>query len=373
MNPKERALIASRHEEPDKVPLVLYGYALVQKDFIGVREFDFYQNLRYQVEAKAAFVRRFKDAQCCWSSACVMPEGGFETGTVATAFGGRITWMADAPPWVSLTPINDPEDADKIYSKPLPDPRKSGESMWFLKGIKYFKDWFPLELRREYDLIYGNVGPQTLLAEGLALAMGYDKWMTWMFLHPKELKKLMDVVTDYIIEVVNCASEIVGEAKYIFLPDHGPSFVNEYQFREFLLPYLNRFFKKFDYIPKEGGVRIWHNEGRVSHMLKAIDEIDAEVWQFGAFDDPELCKKNTHFCLMGNLHPPGILLKGDPKEVYYETINIIKKAGYGGGLWISSGGGMAPNTPFDNLEAIMKAIEDYGKYPLSFREESSKE
>ncbi|MEM4312148.1 MAG: hypothetical protein QXX95_07150, partial [Nitrososphaerales archaeon] len=105
MNPKERALIASRHEEPDKVPLVLLPYSLVLKDFLGVKEFDFYQNFKLQIEAKVAFIRRFPENVPCWSSPSVNPEGGFETGTVATAFGGRITWMADAPPWVSLTPI----------------------------------------------------------------------------------------------------------------------------------------------------------------------------------------------------------------------------------------------------------------------------
>ncbi|GBC74976.1 hypothetical protein HRbin06_00284 [archaeon HR06] len=65
---------------------------------------------------------------------------------------------------------------------------------------------------------------------------------------------------------------------------------------------------------------------------------------------------------MGNLHPPGILLKGKPEEVYQETVRIIKMAGEGGGLWISSGGGMAPNTPFENIDAIIKAIEDHGRY-----------
>lgn len=97
-------------------------------------------------------------------------------------------------------------------------------------------------------------------------------------------------------------------------------------------------------------------------MLNEIDKIDAEVWQLGAKEDLEDVKKNTHFCLMGNLDPPTTLLKGKPKYVYEETVKIIKKVGEGGGLWISSGGGIAPKTPFRNFDAIIKAIDEHGKY-----------
>ncbi|MEM4312064.1 MAG: uroporphyrinogen decarboxylase family protein [Nitrososphaerales archaeon] len=361
MDPVERALIAAKHEEPDKVPFVPAPYSLLFKDFIGVKEVDYYSSWKYQIEGKVAFLKRFPEALLPWSYISVMPEGG-EMGVIATAFGGRITWMADAPAWVSYTPVNSPEDVDRLLENGIPDPRKVGESAHLLKGMKYFKDWFPLDVRRKYQYVEGNVGLGNPLAEGAALAMGYDKYLIWVFQSPKELHKFMDLCTEFYIEYVETHAEIVGEPKFYLLMDHMPSFVNAKQFEEFILPYFNRVLDKYSSVLKEGGLRIWHNEGRVSHMYEAIDKIHAEVWHFGGFEDISLAKKKTHFCLMGNLHPPGVLLKGSSKDVYDETVKIIKLAGERGGLWISSGGGVAPQTPLENFEAIIKAIDDYGKY-----------
>lgn len=362
----DRALTSAKHKEPDKVPFVLLIYGLRLKEFFGITEYEYYQNFNYQLQAKLAFIKRFPEVLLCWSSMSTLPEGGYEIGAVATAFGGKMEWMKDAPPWVKEPAIKSIEDIDKICSQDIPDPRKQGVSVRLIEGLKYFNDWFPLDVRRKYCYIDGNVGPSSLFIEGAALAIGYDKWLTWLYMHPKELKKFHEVATKWYIEFTEALSEIVEEPRFIFVPDHSPSFVNKEQFKEFILPYFNEFFGKYKKVLKNDGLRIWHNEGRVGHMLEEVDKIDAEVWQFGASEDLNEVKNKTHFCLMGNLDPPSILLKGSPEEVYNETVKIIKKIGEGGGLWISSGGGVAPKTPFKNLEAIIKAINEHGKYKLGY-------
>ena len=98
-------------------------------------------------------------------------------------------------------------------------------------------------------------------------------------------------------------------------------------------------------------------------MLSEVDKIEAEVWQFGPEDEPAICKARTHFCLMGNIHPPWFA-EHSPDQVEKKCREIILKAGEGGGLWLSTGGGLAPGTPLRNIEAMVKAAEKWGIYPL---------
>ncbi|MFQ6076604.1 MAG: uroporphyrinogen decarboxylase family protein, partial [Candidatus Bathyarchaeia archaeon] len=318
----DRVLTAARHEEPDKVPFVPLVYGMVLKRFAGLKEREYYGDFKAQLEAKIAFQRRFPDLMGPPASSFCLPEA--PQCKLATAFGGRVSWMEDAPPWVSDYPVKEVEDVDRLVSAGVPDPREAASDL--LRGLEFFWEWFPEDLREKYGYINGNVTGGTGLVEGVALMMGYDKFLVWLFLHPEEVHKLLNLATEYYLRLCDAVIEITGPAEYFFLADHSPSFVGTDHFNEFILPYFNRVFGRY-----KGALRIWHCEGSCSHMLEEVDKIDAEVWQFGAFDDPAPCKEKTHFCLMGNLHPPGVLLKGTPSEVEEAVREIIVKAGPGGG------------------------------------------
>lgn len=364
MDVLERALTAVQHREPDKVPFVPLVYSMILKDYNRQTEKEYYHDFRSQLEAKVAFQRRFPELMGPPACHFCFPEAPHNVGGVATAFGGKISWMEEAPPWVSECPVKEPEDVDRLVSAGVPDPRKTGMTAKFLEGLRYFVDWFPRDLRTRYGYIDGNIGPDCMFVEGAAVAMGYDKFLVWLFLHPQEVKKWLRLVTDWYLELCEAIGEITGPPKYLWIPDHSPSFVGKEQFKEFILPHFNEVLGKYKQVAREGGWRVWHCEGSCRHNLDGIDLIDAEVWHFGAQDDPALCKEKTHFCLMGNLHPPGVLLKGTTEEVEDETKQVISKAGKGGGLWLSGGGGCAPGTPFRNFEAVLRAIDKHGRYPL---------
>jgi len=68
--------------------------------------------------------------------------------------------------------------------------------------------------------------------------------------------------------------------------NHTPPMVRRDKFLEFILPYMNKVFKRY-----KGTLRIWHNEGKVGHILSEVDKIDAEVWHFGPFDCVTMCKE----------------------------------------------------------------------------------
>jgi uroporphyrinogen-III decarboxylase len=348
----ENALTAAEHREPDKVPVVLWIYSLVLKRYCGVSEYEYYQNVKLQLEAKIAFQRRFPEILNLYT----FPEYTM-LGVVPNAFGAQLQWMKDSPAWVKDYPIMTPEDVDRLVDAGVPEPREAEVPKTLLERYEYFFDWFPRDLRDEYGYVDGWVDPGPCV-EGAALTMGYDKFLIWLRRHPDVIHKWLKLATDFLLKYCEAIENIVGRCRVLVVGDHTASMVGENLFKEFILPYLNKVFSRYG-----SALRIWHNEGSVNHMLSEVDKIVAEVWQFGPSDDPAICKARTHFCLMGNIHPPWFA-EHSPDQVEKKCREIILKAGEGGGLWLSTGGGLAPGTPLRNIEAMVKATDKWGIYPL---------
>lgn len=348
----DEALTAVKHEEPKRVPVVLWAYGPVLKRFFRVSEYEYYRSVRLQLEAKIFFQRRFPEALNLYT----VPEYA-AVGLIPTAFGAELRWLEDSPPWIVNYPVKTPEDVDRLAENGVPDPGEVEVASENLRRYEYFYDWFPRDLREEYGYVDGWVYTG-LCVEGAALAMGYDKFLLWMRLHPDVLHKWLKLTTEFLVKYCSAIENMVGKCRVLVIADHIASMMGVRHFEEFVLSYLNKLLKRY---PK--AVRIWHNEGSVKHILKSVDKVKADVWHFGASDPASMCKAETHFCLMGNLYPPRFV-RSSPKWVEERCKRLISEAAYGGGFWLSTGGGLASDTPMRNLDAMIKAVKIYGVYPL---------
>jgi len=63
-------------------------------------------------------------------------------------------------------------------------------------------------------------------------------------------------------------------------------------------------------------------------------------------------------CLMGNVNPLEIAVRGTPEDVYDETTLVLEKSG-GDGIILSVGGGVSPGMPRQNIVAMQKALADF--------------
>jgi len=345
----EEAVAIARGKESGIVPVVLHIYGMVLKRFGGVKEYDYYQNVKLQLESRIAFQHRFPEVLNIMGG---FPEYMEGNGPIPTAFGGEVRWMDDAPPYVSNYPIRVPEDVDKIIEAGLPD-AGAGVASEVLRRIEYFYEWFPKDLREKYGYVDGVICTGGCV-EGAALSMGYDKFFTWMRKCPDVLHKWLTFSTDWQLKYCKAIEEIVGSCKLLFIPDHVPHMTGKEQFREFVLPYLNKILGQY-----KSALRLWHNEGGTGHMLEEVDNIDAEIWHFGPSENIPKCIEKTHFCLMGNIHPPDFA-KMSPEQVSTACEDIISKAG-AKRLWLSTGGGMSPGTPFKNIDAMVSIAKKYSR------------
>lgn len=70
-------------------------------------------------------------------------------------------------------------------------------------------------------------------------------------------------------------------------------------------------------------------------------------------------------CLIGNIDCGRLLTSGSAEEVRGEVKKCIKKAGAGGGFICTSSNSIHSAVRPENYAAMLKAIREYGKYPLS--------
>lgn len=63
----------------------------------------------------------------------------------------------------------------------------------------------------------------------------------------------------------------------------------------------------------------------------------------------------------GNIDP-ALLLMGSKEEVLEKSREVLENAKQGGGLILSSGCDLSPDTPGENLLAMVQAAKKYGTY-----------
>ncbi len=63
-------------------------------------------------------------------------------------------------------------------------------------------------------------------------------------------------------------------------------------------------------------------------------------------------------CLMGNVNPLEIAVRGTPEEVKDATLEVLEGAG-GEGIILSVGGGVSPGMPGENIRAMQEALEEF--------------
>jgi uroporphyrinogen decarboxylase len=63
-------------------------------------------------------------------------------------------------------------------------------------------------------------------------------------------------------------------------------------------------------------------------------------------------------CLMGNVNPLEIAVRGTPAEVREETLNVLEGAN-GEGMILSVGGGVSPGMPRQNVVAMLEALNEF--------------
>jgi uroporphyrinogen decarboxylase len=343
----ERFLSAARMKEPDEVPVSLLTSARFFSRFYGIRVFKFFHNPELMLQATLHTMKRFPDIVFfpgLWADYGIVVE--------PSAFGSRIHWPENFVPYVKGDLFKNPED---IRDLEPPDPKTDGLMPFVLESIHFIQKHAPQGIKYLYAIARGPFQVASSLR-------GPTEFLIDLSVRPDVAQKLIDVCTETTIQWLKVQLEVIDQPIGIFVPDDVASFLSPELFEKFGLPAYKRIFAGFD-----GLLKVYHNDADSTHILDLLSQCDFHVFNFSPATDIRIVKKGIgkKVCLMGNVDPVNVLLRGKPETVEEDCKRCIEIAAPGGGFILSLGGGPSMETPEENIEAMVNAAKKYGSYPLS--------
>lgn len=141
---------------------------------------------------------------------------------------------------------------------------------------------------------------------------------------------------------------------------------------EMWVSFLGKGFESYISLAKSYGVRVMHHTcGSVKPIIPLMIERGLDVLQSiqpEASDmDPRELKREFGSCLAfhGGISIQRTLPFGTPEDVRGEVRDKFEALGKGGGYILCTSHNIQADTPMENLDVLLDAYRNYGRYPLS--------
>jgi uroporphyrinogen decarboxylase len=197
---------------------------------------------------------------------------------------------------------------------------------------------------------------------------GYEGILMAMAMEPELVRKLVELSVDVNIEM---AREVARRgADFVFTGDDYASserpLMSPKMFGDLFAEPLKRVVAGFH---EQGLPVIKHTDGNILPLLQMILDSGIDVLDpidpVAGMDIGQMKRDHGHrIALKGNVDCAQTLTFGSVDEVVRETREVIRKAGEGGGLIVSSGNSIHSSVKPGNYLAMWNAIRMYGRYPL---------
>lgn len=338
---------AAKRQSSAAVPLALIVDSPWIPGYLGISHLDYFLDPEVWFQANLRVMREFPEIT-------FFPSWWVEYGMVIepSALGARIAFAADQTPSIRATLFN-LHDVDRLA--PV-DPYADGFMALALHRYR-------MQKQRIFDAGY-TIPIATARGPLCTAAFAHDlsQLMIDMKEDPGGVHRLLGYVTEAIIQWLKAQAETIGPSvEGIFVLDDIVGFISRELYEEFAHPYLKQICDAF---PKEW-VKVYHNDASITQFLERLPETGFDVLNFThKLDIGEVARRTGgRLCLMGNVAPLEIGVRGTPAQVQAAAIEVLHKTG-GQNVILSLGGGMSPGMPKPNLEALTAALREAG-HPLA--------
>lgn len=190
-----------------------------------------------------------------------------------------------------------------------------------------------------------------------------------MITNPNLVDRLNQIVLEYNLKYMRNCLELGADVIFVsgdYAMTKGPMVSPKHTAR-FLAPALKQ---EVDLAHSYGKPIIKHSDGNIWKIIELIIETGVNgIHPFDIIAGMDLAiakeKYGTRICLMGNVNAGTTLCSKTTEDVREEVKACIKKAGFGGGYICSSSNSIHSGVKPENYVAMVKAIKEYGQYPLS--------
>ncbi len=263
------------------------------------------------------------------------------------AMGMRLEFSDKEGPILS-EPIRNKSSVDKLI---IPDTEE--DMPFIIETIKILRK----ELENKVPLIGFSGAPFTLatyMIEG-GTSKNFLHTKKMMFQHSGVFDYLMDKLTTTIISYLSDQIKAGVQAVQIF--DTWAGMLTPDDYKEFVLPYVKKVISEL----KKEEVPIIYFVNDCAGILKEVKKSGADVigidWRIDIAD--AIKKLGKRVVIQGNLDPCALFL---PKEKIEERVkDILWKGETAKGHIFNLGHGILPQTPVENVMAVVEAVHKYGR------------
>lgn len=234
----------------------------------------------------------------------------------------------------------------------------------FRKGLEFYR--IAAREKTENDgfrVTFNGTGPFTLSAR----ICGMDAWARWLVKKPEIVHHLLRLTTDHIIEGARLWLEEFGEFNvpfYLGEPMSSNQIISPKQFEEFVLPYQKELNDKaLDMGYKHIFCHICGDHNANLPYWAQIPMGNPGIISIGQQIELETAARYfPNDIIFGNLDPV-IIQTETPEQIYEDTKQVVEKGKEITGRFIfGTGCELPPRAGRENVMAMMRAVEDYGRY-----------
>ena len=307
-------------------------------NWAGYRILDYFADDRIFLEANLKAIRTFPEA-------ILLPGFWSEYGmcTEPSAFGSVPVWEENEFPFAKKA-LRTAADVDDLQP---PNPRKDGLLPFVIRRLRSLE---PDIERAGHRIRFAAArGPFNIAS----FLMGTAEFLTALKTDPDRMRRLLSVITDFLVEWIALQRECFPSIDGILLLDDIVGFVGRQDFEALAFPCLKKVFSA------DVSVKFFHNDAPCKACAPLLPEAGVNLLNFGPQHTIEEMKQWTgnRIALLGNIHPRGVLAGGTPSDVADAVTAMLNALEDPARLIVSCGGGMPPGAPTENIAALIAAVE----------------
>jgi len=350
MSPRERAEIAMRGGRPDRVPVVPLIDTSYAAACLGVPVSQCFLSPEVHAQALLSALEQHPgidglSINIGLTADVIVDLEEFEGGYTVTTIDGSV-WG------IPMNDIGTPTTRSVIN---LRDERLSSVDV-LRPHIAETLGFIPSSVLKNYDVSAGLTGPFSQVL----FMMGIEPAMVAMQEEPEALKEAIEARMPFALRWAEELAVLGAPSVWIGEGYASTSLISPRQYEEFVLPYEQRVTA---HLRRLGVPSVLHICGKTTRVLESIASSGADCFEVDWLVDLEEAKRRigSRMSIKGNVHTTR-LVQSSPEEIYAEGLRAIEKAGAGGGFLLSSGCALGRDTPPENVDALVRAAEDFGGY-----------
>jgi len=264
--------------------------------------------------------------------------------TEPSAFGAVSMWGENEFPFAKKVLLS-PADVERLEK---PDVRKHGLLPFVIKRLQHLQP----EIEKAGHKIRFAVarGPLNIAS----FLMGTPEFMEALKTEPELMHRLLDIVTEFLVDWIAYQREMFPSIDGIFLLDDIVGFIGRRDFETFGLPYLKRAYSA------DVTVKFFHNDAPCKASAPLLESVGINLLNFGVQHTLTEMKSwtNNRIALMGNIPPRDVLADGTPEDVKRAVTEMLNALDDRSRVIVSCGGGMPPGAPTENIKAMIATVEE---------------